>query len=109
MVVYSDDQPCSSWKIGRIERVMIGADGQKRAVTVTVSKKGCTSTLDWPIQHLYPLEKLHILTTCQNKESHDATDCESDQMGISSSRPRRSAASRARDRIFAQAMSGWED
>ena len=56
VVVYSDDQPRSFWKLGRIEKVLQGADGQRRAATVRVSKNGRTSTLNCPIQHLYPLE-----------------------------------------------------
>ena len=56
VVVHSDDQPRNFWKLGRIEKVFEGADGQRRAATVRVSKNGRTSTLDRPIQHLYPLE-----------------------------------------------------
>ena len=56
IVVYSDDQPQSFWRLGRIEKVLQGADGQWWAATVRVSKNGCTSTLNRPIQHLYPLE-----------------------------------------------------
>ena len=33
-----------------------GADGQIRAANTRISKKGRASTLDRPIQHLYPLE-----------------------------------------------------
>ena len=44
----------------------MGADGQIRAANTRVSKKGRSSTLDRPIQHLYPLEvashlKLHLM------------------------------------------------
>ena len=56
VVVFTDDHPRSLWKLGRVERVITGADGQKRAVTIRVSNKGRTSTLDRPIQHLYPME-----------------------------------------------------
>ena len=52
-VVYADDLSRSCWRIGWIERVIIGADGQRRAATVRASKNGQTSTLDRLIQHLY--------------------------------------------------------
>ena len=56
VVVFADDHPRSFWRLGRVERVITGADGQKRAATIRVSNKGHTSTLDRPIQHLYPME-----------------------------------------------------
>lgn len=75
IVMYSDNQPHSCWKLGQIERVFIGADGQKRAATVRVSKKGRTSTLDRPIQHLYPLEMVSHADAAPEQENKEA--CES--------------------------------
>ena len=107
VVVYTDNQPRSCWKLGRIERMIIGADGQRRAATVRVSNNGRTSTLNRPIQHLYPLEVASHADGCEQK------DCEPTEQEIlleqPDPRPRRSAATRARDRILAQAISGWED
>ena len=56
VVVHSDDQPRTFRKLGKIENVLQSADGQQRTVTVRISKNSHTSTLDYPIQHLYPLE-----------------------------------------------------
>ena len=116
VVVFSEDQPRSCWKLGRIERVILGADGQIRAATVRVSKNGRTSTLDRPIQHLYPLEVvLRTVDDTSEQETERARDTTVEaesipkQPNVHSSRPRRSAATQARDRILAQAMSEWED
>ena len=107
VVVYTDNQPRSCWKLGWIERMIIGADGQKRAATVRVSNNGRTSTLTRPIQHLYPLEVVsHV-------DGSEQEACEPTEQEIlpeqPDPRPRRSAANRARDRILAQVASGWED
>ena len=56
VVVYAEGQPRSHWKLGVIEQLMVGADGEVRAASVRVSNKGRSSTLCRPIQHLYPLE-----------------------------------------------------
>lgn len=109
VVVHSDDQPRTFWKLGKIERVLQGADGQQRAATVRISKNGRTSTLDRPIQHLYPLEVMsdNPIMTEQETSSEDGQNSESEQ--LSTTRPRRSAAEQARDRILAQAISEWDD
>ena len=110
VVVYSDNQPRSCWRLGRIKRVFIGTDGRKRAATVRVSKNGCIFTLDWPIQHLYPLEivshsntvsEWEIKEVCEPTE-HDTLPEQPD------SRPR-SVATQAHDHILAQAISGSDN
>ena len=115
VVVYSDDQPQSFWKLGRIEKILQGADGQRRAATVRVSRNGCTSTLNHPIQHLYLLEVVSHNSSVaepednpEDKPRSDDPRPEPERSGISSTRPQRSAAKRARDRILAQAVSEWE-
>ena len=45
VVVYSDNQPRSNWKLGLVERVEIGADGEVRAASGRVTSKGKTKTL----------------------------------------------------------------
>ena len=107
VVVYSDDQPRSCWKLGRIEKMIVGVDGQKRAATVRVSKKGRISTLDRPIQHLYPLEVSPQSDEEENTLDLIAPTSESGQH-VETPRPKRSAATMARDRILAQAVSGLD-
>ena len=108
VVMHSDDQPRTIWKLGRVEKVLQGADGQRRAATVRVSKNGCTSTLDRPIQHLYPLEVIaDNPIVAEQDNSEEGLSSESEQPSFA--RPRRSAAEQARDRILAHAASEWDD
>ena len=111
VVVYSEDQQRSLWKLGKIERIFQGADAQQRAATVLVSKNGCMSTLDRPIRHLYPLEVVsHNFTSTQSDSSLEDAQRSSvltsdgDSCSTGSRRPRRSTADRARDRILTQAV-----
>ena len=80
-----------------------------------MSKNGRTSTLNRPIQHLYPLEVVsHNYSVAEpedNPEDEPRSDeprLEPERSGISSTRPQRLAAKGARDRILAQAVSEWE-
>ena len=74
VVVFSSEQPRSFWKIGRIEQIIAGPDGQNRAATVRVSSKGRISTLNRPIQHLYPLEVRSPSTEPSNAEEPSSTE-----------------------------------
>ena len=56
VVVYAEGQPRSYWKLGVIEKLMLGGDGVVQAASVKVTIKGKSKTLCRPIQHLYPLE-----------------------------------------------------
>ena len=111
VVVYTEDQPRSCWSLGRIERLITGADGQTRAATVRVSRKGRVSVLDRPIQHLYPLEVVTSSDPAPEKENEDNVSDEepaSETLVTGRPRPRRFAAEQARDRILAQAISETE-
>ena len=111
VVVYTEDQPCSCWSLGRIERLITGADGQTRAATVRVSRKGRVSVLDRPIQHLYPLEVVPSSDPVPEEENEDNVSDEepaSKTLVTGCPRPRRFAAEQARDRILAQAISETE-
>ena len=45
------------WKLGRIKKLIVGRDGQSRGATVSVASKGRNhTTLNRPLQLLYPLE-----------------------------------------------------
>ena len=122
VVVYSDDQPRSCWKLGRIERLFTGNDGNRRAATVRVSKNGHISMLDRPIQHLYPLEVSQADTVTQRETERGEESNESGEpqpgepeptteqrTAHSPRRSPRSAAAQARDRILAQAMSQLDE
>ena len=79
-----------------------------------MSNKGRTSTLDRPIQHLYPMEIVahsNAVSERDTEENHGATDNEliPELPEPRTSRPRRSAAAQAHDRILAQAIHGWDE
>ena len=57
VIVHSTEQPRAFWKLGRVEEVLVGKDGEKRGAVVRVAGGGRKSTLlQRPIQLLYPLE-----------------------------------------------------
>ena len=73
-----------------------------------MSKNGRTTTLDQPIQHLYPLEVLSHTDTVSDQEDSELTECEK-LPEQSAPRPKRSTATQARDHILAQAMAEWDN
>ena len=57
VVIAEDNVKRLNWNIGQIEKLLTGRDGNTRAVVVrTIGKDGKVTTLDRPIQKLYPLE-----------------------------------------------------
>ena len=57
VTVYDEGQPRGLWRVGRIEEVIPGSDGNVRSARVHVqSKTGQATVLRRPIQYLYPLE-----------------------------------------------------
>ena len=57
VTIYDEGHPRGLWKLGRIEELLKGADGNVRGVYVKVaSSRGHAKVLRRPIQHVYPLE-----------------------------------------------------
>ncbi len=57
VIVHDDGLPRGLWKLGRIERIITGRDGQARGASVRVASRDRQSThLHRPLQLLYPLE-----------------------------------------------------
>ena len=55
--VYEDKIPRHLWKLGRVEKLLVGRDGKVRAAELTTNEKaGKTITMRRPIQKLFPLE-----------------------------------------------------
>ena len=81
--------------------MIVGADGQKKAAIDHVSKKGRTSTLVRPIQHLYPMEVVShsVADLEQDAEEPGCEDYESTSEE-SRNRPRRSRRATAAMTIF---------
>ena len=107
VLVHDDSKPRGSWKLARIEEVIIGRDGRTRGAVLRVaSASGRGTVLHRPLQRLYPLE-ISSSTPDKEKEKPDETaGC--DQVTSEESaaqerqsavpvRPRRAAAMEARN------------
>ena len=126
VVVIHDDQPRAMWKLGKVEELLTGADGEHRAAVLRVAGEGRSSKyLRRPVQKLYPLE----MSLTPNRDNPNS-EPELEQISESSSEPhtepnmerdpdpdlnppaRRSgrvAAQTARDRLMAQALEEVDD
>ena len=89
VVVHDESRPRGLRRLGKVESLISGADGQTRGAVVKVfSRKGRSTTINRPVQRLYPLE---IRSTAKEGESPDeAKDDEKPQVKVT--RPRRAAA-----------------
>ena len=57
IIVHSEKLPCSLWKLGRIQELLLGRDGHTRAAVVkTTANDGRSVLLRRPVQLLYPME-----------------------------------------------------
>ena len=57
MCLHDNKIPKQLWRLGKVERLLPGRDGQVRSAVVRV-KSGNSPTAEWrrPLQRLYPLE-----------------------------------------------------
>ena len=95
VVVHEESRPRGLWRLGKVESLISGADGQTRGAVVKVfSKKGRSTTIKRPVQRLYPLE---IRSTARESELPvEAKD--DDKPEVTRTRPRRAAAIEADNR-----------
>ena len=121
VVVYSDNQPRSHWKLGLVEQVEIGADGEMRATSVRVISKENFRTLCTPIHNLYPLEVRYLQE--EDAVGERSLDTEGDAIDerlldpendSEHAEPQTEASitkhpAQARDGIYAQALSESQD
>ena len=67
VVIILDEQPRAMWKLGIVEELLIGADGENRAAVLRVSNQGRASKcLRRPVQRLYPIQ-MAVTTTEKNQ------------------------------------------
>jgi hypothetical protein len=112
VLVGEEGKPRGLWKLARVSKLITGRDGHPRGAVLHVPSGGNDGVLQRPIQHLYPLEV--AATTTRNTEvippiglspvspqvdSEPTSNAESPRV-----RPRRAAASEARDRLAAYAI-----
>ena len=119
VIIHSDDQPRGLWKLGLVEELLTGPDGEHRAAVLRVAGQGRNAKrLQRPVQRLYPLELTSMgeqsdASTCTTQEGltneipHRVGEAETDVDNDALSpvrRPRRAAALAARDRLVAQSL-----
>ena len=121
VLVHDDSKPRRCWKLARVEELIVGRDGLTRgAVRRVASTRGRRTVLRRPLQRLYPLE-INCLNHDEDMET-DRPDTAAEGDGIASEentdqerqpevpvRPRRAAATRARDWFIALAMCEQHD
>ena len=65
VIIDSDNQPRGMWKLGRVEELLTGPDGESRAAVLQVAgQRRSAKYLRHPVQRLYPL-RCHSLLTRQ--------------------------------------------
>lgn len=123
IVLVHDDKPRGFWRLARIKNVITGKDGQIRGAILRVSsEKGHSTTLQRPLQRLYPLEidcyvkEPEGENPCESEspgaetvEPVDATDGNGDGDSTTAERPKKKAAVQARDKIMAWTTHDSED
>ena len=71
VIVHDEHLPCLLWKLGKIEALREGQDGNVRAATVKIGNAdGRQVILNRPIQLLYPLE---VRSSAPEKDLEDGT------------------------------------
>ena len=117
VVIHDENLPRGLWKLGTVEELMVGADGNVRSAKVKVTSRDRNYiSIKRPLQRLYPLELRSEGESEQSAEEQvGQTDCEmpsttldqdQDESAVretvmESSRPRRRAFRRAQDNMRA--------
>ena len=101
VVIHDEQLPRGLWKLGKVESLMKGHDGQVRGVTLkTTSKDGQRISLNRPVQRLYPLEvcteSVETASTTNNP-TETTSPAPSVEPGENRGRLSRSTAQRSRE------------
>ena len=97
-IVHDESLPQSFWKLGCVQKLIVGQDGETRGATVRViNKKGKSALINRPVQLLYLME-IHV-TENESSEQRMAGQDDSEPMAQprSQPRPQRSAAKRGEE------------
>lgn len=117
VVIHDENLPRGLWRLGKVEELMTGTDGNVRCATVKVASRGHgTRSIKRPLPRLYPLELRSedepkgLVVKEANRADHETILNASDQgqdaipveeITVDSVRPRRQAFRRARETIRA--------
>ena len=109
VLVHDPDRPRGFWKVARVEKLITGRDGLVRGAALKLpSKNGQQTTLQRPLQLIYPLEvtqsECHLVNESDEsnaplQETPPGNDPNEGDRVDPHSRPQRPSASRAQDRI----------
>ena len=109
VLVHNQDHPKGVWKVARVENLITGRDGLVRGAVLRLpSKSGQLTTLQRPLQLIYPLEITQAERHSANKsdegevalrETPPANDPSEEDRVESHSRPQQLSALRARDQF----------
>ena len=110
VIIHDENLPRGLWKLGRVEKLMVGTDGKVRCAEVRVSASGRSSTtMKQPLQRLYPIETGNQGQTGLMQEGnpiegdsaslHGGDVCSVESPPVRERRPRRQAFVRAQDTI----------
>jgi len=96
IIVHDENHPRNFWKLGRVTDIIQGNDGQVRGAVIDVVTNGKLQTLQRPITRLYPLE-----VTSETKKNPTIQEdyAQNVTVDVSTSRPVRAAALRARQQV----------
>ena len=113
VLVHDDSKPRGFWKLALVEKLVTGRDGLTRGAVLRVSSSGERgSTLQRPLQRLYPLELSSTTATELGiTDLHQRSPQEAEPIEPTvkvPTRPKRAAAVRARDRLKATALQEQE-
>ena len=107
VVIYEDTLPRGMWRLGKVEKLISGNDGNVRAAQLKVhSKEGRTRLVNRPIQHLHPIEVREEEAVPPDSSEKELTPrptgpppSEETSSGPGQRRPQRAAAAKARVRF----------
>ena len=93
VLVYASSLPRTLWRLARVEKLIMGTDGEIRGAFIRVKSRYSANVWKRPIQHLYYLESYQL----EDKDNDEIADLEQPQPAHK--RPRRIAAEVARKKI----------
>ena len=108
VILHDESRPRGLWKLGKVQKLLTGVDGNARGAFVKVhSDEKSATILKRPVQRLYPLEirTTEDVTPLGGEESsvspaeHSSTDTVTESPPSNYSRPRRQAFLRAQENV----------
>ena len=98
VIIHDEDLPRSFWRLGRIRTLIVGRDEQTRGATVgVVGKNRRFSSLNRPLQRLYPLETNRTTAVADSPPGTEGVQTTTETQPGDQPRPKRSQHSDSAD------------